>query len=193
MGRFNVYNALGAISVAYLEGVKEEDIKEAMYHMAVRGRMETVNVSDKVHLIIDYAHNAMSTESLLTTILEYEPGRLVCVFGAGGNRSKLRRYDMGEIAGKYADISILTADNPRFEEVEDIIKDIKIGMEKSHGNYIEIPNRKEAIRYSIEHAQDGDIIVLFGKGHEDYQEIKGVRYPFDERVVIKGILEDLKK
>lgn len=193
MGRFNAYNALGAISIAYLEGVKEEDIKEAMYHMAVRGRMETMNVSDKVHLIIDYAHNAMSTESLLTTILEYEPGRLVCVFGAGGNRSKLRRYDMGEIAGKYADISILTADNPRFEEVEDIIEDIKIGMEKSHGNYIEIPNRKEAIRYSIEHAQDGDIIVLFGKGHEDYQEIKGVRYPFDERVVIKGILEDLKK
>lgn len=191
MGRFNAYNALAAISVAYLEGIKEEDVKEAMYYIAVRGRVEPVYISDKVHLIIDYAHNAVSAESLLTTILEYEPGRLVCVFGAGGNRSKLRRYDMGEIAGKYADISILTADNPRFEEVEDIIADIKIGMEKSHGKYIEIPNRKEAIRYSIEHAQDGDIIVLFGKGHEDYQEIKGVRYPFDERVVIKEILEEL--
>lgn len=189
MGRFNSYNAMAAMLTAYLIGIPKETVSEVMYTMAVRGRVEPVHVSDHVQILIDYAHNAVSAESLLTTILEYKPKRLVCVFGAGGNRSKLRRYDMGEIAGKYADLSILTADNPRFEEVEDIIADIKIGMERSHGNYIEIPDRREAIRYSIEHAEDGDIIALFGKGHEDYQEIKGVRYPFDERDVIAEILK----
>ena len=95
---------------------------------------------------------------------------------------------MGEIAGKYADLSILTADNPRFEEVEDIIDDIVVGMERSHGRYIRISDRREAIRYSIEHAEDGDIIALFGKGHEDYQEIRGVRYPFDDRSVVEEIV-----
>lgn len=190
MGRFNAYNAMAAMLTAYLMGIPEKTVSEVMYTMAVRGRVEPVHVSDHVQLLIDYAHNAVSAESLLTTIREYKPKRLVCVFGAGGNRSKLRRYDMGEIAGKYADLSILTADNPRFEEVEDIIADIRTGMEKSHGRYIEIPDRKEAIRYSIEHAQDGDIIALFGKGHEDYQEIKGVRYPFDERDVIAEVIKE---
>lgn len=189
MGRFNAYNAMAAMLTAALLGISAEVVKETMYTIAVRGRVEPIHISDHVQLLIDYAHNAVSAESLLTTILEYQPKRLICVFGAGGNRSKLRRYDMGEIAGKYADLSILTADNPRFEEVEDIIADIKIGMEKSHGKYIEIPDRREAIRYSIEHAEDGDIIALFGKGHEDYQEIKGVRYPFDERDVIAEILK----
>lgn len=192
MGRFNVYNAMAAMLAAKLCGVPEHVMAETLYTVAVRGRVEPVHISDHVHLLIDYAHNAVSTESLLTTILEYRPKRLICVFGAGGNRSKLRRYDMGEIAGKYADLSILTADNPRFEKVEDIIADIKIGMEKSHGNYIEIPDRREAIRYSIEHAKDGDIIALFGKGHEDYQEIRGVKYPFDEREVIADILKGMK-
>lgn len=189
MGRFNAYNAMAAMLVAHLTGIPESTVSEVMYTMAVRGRVEPVHISDQVQMLIDYAHNAVSAESLLVTVLEYKPKRLVCVFGAGGNRSKLRRYDMGEIAGKYADLSILTADNPRFEEVEDIIADIKIGMERSHGHYIEIPDRREAIRYSIEHAEAGDIIVLFGKGHEDYQEIKGVRYPFDERNVIAEILK----
>lgn len=192
MGRFNAYNAMAAMLAASLLGVEEQVVSQVMYRMAVRGRVEPVYISDCAHLLIDYAHNAVSAKSLLTTILEYHPKRLICVFGAGGNRSKLRRYDMGEIAGKYATLSILTADNPRFEEVEDIIADIKIGMERSHGTYLEIPNRREAIRYSIEHAREGDIIALFGKGHETYQEICGVRYPFDERVVIEEILEELK-
>ncbi len=188
MGRFNAYNAMAAILTAKLLAVSDKVIAEVMYTMAVRGRVEPVHISDQVQLLVDYAHNAVSAESLLTTILEYQPKRLICVFGAGGNRSKLRRYDMGEIAGKYADLSILTADNPRFEEVEDILDDIVVGMEKSHGHYIRIPDRREAIRYSIEHAEDGDIIALFGKGHEDYQEIKGVRYPFDDRSVVEEIV-----
>ena len=119
------------------------------------------------------------------------PKRIGIVFGCGGNRSKLRRYEMGETSGKLADFTIITADNSRFEDVNDIIDDIKIGMNKTTGNYIVIPDRKEAIRYSIEHAEDGDIILLMGKGHEDYQEINGVRHPFDERVIIKEILEEM--
>lgn len=191
MGRFNAYNAAIAVCIGYAEGVSYESIYKTISNMpVVRGRVEEVKVSDKFNLIIDYAHNALSTESLLNTIKEYNPGRIVCVFGAGGNRSKLRRYDMGEIAGKYADLSILTADNPRNEEISVIIDDIIYGMNKSNGKYIIIEDRKEAIRYSIEHAMPGDIIALIGKGHEDYQEIKGVKYYFDEREVIADILKE---
>ena len=191
MGRFNAWNVLAALSVAALLGVEEDTVKQVMYHMAVRGRVEPVHISDHFHLIIDYAHNAVSAESLLATMREYQPKRLVAVFGAGGNRSKLRRYDMGEISGKYADLSVLTADNPRFEKVEDIIADIEIGIKRTDGAYIKIPNRRDAIRYVIEYAQKGDLIALFGKGHEDYQEIEGVRYPFDERDVIAEIVAEL--
>lgn len=191
MGRFNVWNGLAALSVAALLGIEADVVKQVMYRIAVRGRVEPVHISDHFHLIIDYAHNAVSAESLLATMREYQPKRLVAVFGAGGNRSKLRRYDMGEISGKYADLSVLTADNPRFEKVEDIIADIEIGIKRTNGIYIKIPNRRDAIRYVIEHAQKGDLIALFGKGHEDYQEIEGVRYPFDERDVIAEIVEEL--
>lgn len=193
MGRFNAWNVLAALSVAALLKVEADTVKQVMYHMAVRGRVEPVHISDQFHLIIDYAHNAVSAESLLATMREYQPKRLVAVFGAGGNRSKLRRYDMGEISGKYADLSVLTADNPRFEKVEDIIADIEIGIKRTNGVYIKIPNRKDAIRYVIEYAKEGDLIALFGKGHEDYQEIEGVRYPFDERDVIAEIVAELRE
>ena len=129
-------------------------------------------------------------ESILTTLREYDPGRLICLFGAGGNRPKVRRYEMGEASGRLADLSVITADNSRFEDVLDIIEDIKIGMNKTDGKYIEIPDRREAIRWCIENAQDGDIIVLAGKGSEDYQEIKGVKYPMDERNLIADILKE---
>ena len=132
-------------------------------------------------------------ESILTTIREYNPRRIVTIFWCGGNRSKDRRYEMGEVSGKLADLSIITADNSRYEDVNDIINDILIGMHKTNGKYITIPDRKEAIKYSIENAHEGDIILLLGKGHEDYQEINGVRRPFDERVIIKEILNELKK
>ena len=151
-----------------------------------------VRVSDDFTLMIDYAHNAMALESLLTTLREYHPKRLVCLFGCGGNRSKLRRYEMGEVSGKLADLTIITSDNPRDEEPLDIIADIKTGIGKTDGAYVEICDRKEAIRYAITHGKEGDIIVLAGKGHEDYQEIKGVKYPMDERVLIQEILDEIK-
>ena len=189
-GRFSVYNALTAIAICRHFNVREDDIKRALLAVRVKGRIEMVKVSEHFTLLIDYAHNAMALESLLTTLREYEPHRLVCLFGCGGNRSKQRRYEMGEISGRLADLTIITSDNPRFEEPQAIIDDIKIGMAKTDGAYVEIPDRKEAIRYAIDHGQEGDIVILAGKGHEDYQEIKGVKYPMDERVLIREILAE---
>ena len=187
-GKFSVYNALTAMAICRHFGVSEEDIKLALLAAKVRGRIEMVKVSDQFTLLIDYAHNAMSLESLLKSLREYEPHRLVCVFGCGGNRSKIRRYEMGEVSGKLADLTIITSDNPRFEEPQAIIEDIKTGMAKTDGKYVEICDRKQAIAYAIAHGEPGDIIVLAGKGHEDYQEIKGVKYPMDERDLIADIL-----
>ena len=187
-GKFSVYNALTAIAICRHFEVSEEAIQKALLAAKVKGRIELVKVSDDFTLMIDYAHNAMALESLLSTLKEYKPHRLVSVFGCGGNRSKLRRYEMGEVSGRMADLTIITSDNPRFEEPQAIIDDIKIGIGKTDGKYVEICDRKEAIAYAIANGEPGDIIVLAGKGHEDYQEIKGVKYPMDERDLIQDIL-----
>lgn len=192
-GKFSVYNALTAIAICRHFAVKEENIKNALRKAKVKGRIEMVKVSDDFTLMIDYAHNAMALESLLTTLKAYEPHRLVCLFGCGGDRAKSRRYEMGEVSGRLADLTIITSDNPRTEEPQAIIDDIKIGMAKTNGKYVEICDRKEAIAYAISHGEPGDIIVLAGKGHEDYQEINGVKYPMDERILIQEILEEQKK
>ena len=193
-GKFSVYNSLTAIAICRHFGVAKEDIVDALAKAKVKGRIEMIKVSDEFTLMIDYAHNAMSLESLLTTLKEYNPKRLVCLFGCGGNRAKSRRFEMGEVSGRLADLTIITSDNPRFEEPLDIIADIRTGIEKTDGKYVEIPDRKEAIALAIHHGQPGDVIVLAGKGHEDYQEIKGKKYPMDERVLIQEILaEDAAK
>ncbi len=192
-GRFSVYNALTAIAICRHFRIREDDIQRSLLAVHVKGRIEMVKISDQFTLLIDYAHNAMALESLLGTLREYHPHRLVCLFGCGGNRSVLRRYEMGEVSGRLADLTIITSDNPRFEEPQAIIDDIKIGINKTTGAYVEICDRKEAIRYAILHARPGDIIVLAGKGHEDYQEIKGVKYPMDERTLIKEILREEKE
>lgn len=189
-GRFSVYNALTAIAICRHFEVEEERMKDALFKAHVKGRIEMIPISPEFSLMIDYAHNAMALQSLLTTLKEYNPGRLVCLFGCGGNRSKLRRFEMGEVSGKLADLTIITSDNPRFEKPEDIIADIRTGIQKTKGEFVEIVNRKEAIAYAIHNAKPGDIIVLAGKGHEDYQEIEGKKYPMDERVLIQEILEN---
>lgn len=191
-GKFSVYNALCAIAVAHNLGCTPEEIAPALKEAKVKGRIEMVKVSEDFTLMIDYAHNAMALKSLLTTLRDYHPNRLICLFGCGGNRSKLRRFEMGEVSGRYADVTIITSDNPRFEEPEDIINDIETGMKKTDGKYIKITDRKEAIAYAIDHGEQGDIIVLAGKGHEDYQEIKGVKYHMDERELIQEILDERK-
>ncbi len=192
-GRFNVYNALAAVSLCSLLDIPDSCICHALEHLYVNGRMEIVHTSPRCTVLVDYAHNAVSMESLLRTLREYHPKRLVCVFGCGGNRSKDRRYAMGEIGGKLADFCILTADNSRYEKVEDILADIRSSIEKTGGDFIEIPDRREAIAYSIVNARPGDMIAVIGKGHEDYQEIEGVRYPFLDRKVIEEVIEKLEK
>ena len=188
-GKFSIYNSLTAIAICRHFNVSEENIIRALKVARVKGRIEMIKVSDDFTLMIDYAHNAMALESLLGTLREYNPHRLVCLFGCGGNRSRLRRYEMGEVSGRLADLTIITSDNPRNEEPQAIIDDIKTGITKTDGRYVEIIDRKEAIAYAIHHGEPGDIIVLAGKGHEDYQEIKGKKYPMDERVLIREILE----
>ena len=192
-GKFSIYNSLAAIAVCRHFKVSDEDILKALEGAKVKGRIEMIPVSDEFTLMIDYAHNAMALESLLSTLREYHPARLVCLFGCGGNRARSRRFEMGEVSGRMADLTIITSDNPRFEEPEAIIDDIVTGMEKTDGAYVRIPDRKEAIAYAIHHGQPGDIIVLAGKGHEDYQEIKGKKYPMDERELIREILEEDRK
>lgn len=187
-GKFNVYNSLCAITLCRNFGVSIPEITKALDQVNVRGRVELVRISDKFTLMIDYAHNAMSLRSLLTTLKEYHPKRLVCLFGCGGNRSRDRRFEMGEVSSTLADLTVVTSDNPRFEEPVAIIKDIIVGVKKGPGRYVEIDDRKEAIRYCIENAQEGDVIVLAGKGHENYQEIKGIKHHMDERELISDIL-----
>ena len=189
-GRFSVYNSMCAAAVCRHFGIGNERICAALKQAKVKGRIELVKVSDEFTLMIDYAHNAMALESLLTTLKEYHPTRLVCLFGCGGNRSKLRRFEMGEVSGRLADLTIITSDNPRNEDPEAIMDDIVTGISKTEGKYVRISDRKDAIRYAIRNGQPGDIVVLAGKGHEDYQEIKGKKYPMDERVLISEILAE---
>ncbi len=191
-GRFSVYNALAAISVCRHFDLTDKDILDGLNEVKVKGRVEAVPVVGDYTILIDYAHNALSMENILTTLKEYKPNRLVTMFGAGGNRPKDRRYEMGEVSGRLSDLSVITEDNSRFEDVMDIIEDIKVGISKTDGEYVVIPNRVDAIRYCIENAQKGDIIVLAGKGHEDYQEIRGVKYHMDEREIIADIFDSLR-
>lgn len=193
-GRFSVYNALTTMAVCQQMGVSDEAILAGLEEVQVKGRVEMLPVSKKFSVIIDYAHNDVSTRSVLETLKEYDPGRLIAVFGCGGNRSKVRRFDIGREAGKLADMCILTSDNPRFEKVEDINNDIKIGIAQSEKevDYVEIVDRKEAIAYAITHALPGDMIIMLGKGHEDYVEIEGVKYHFSEHEAVREIVEEIK-
>ncbi len=184
-GRFNVSNALAALAAAHMVGEDAGAIAEGLKTVSVKGRTQVLDTPEHYTLLIDYAHNAVSMENLLTMLRSYEPGRLICLFGGGGNRARARRWDMGQISGKYADLTVLTMDNPRDEEVEAINEDIKIGLAKHDGKYISIPDRADAIRWVMDNAQKGDIIALIGKGHEEYQEIKGVKHFFSEEQVVR--------
>ncbi len=187
-GRFNIMNALCAVCTGVALGMPKEAILHALEHVKVRGRMEAMPVSDDFSVLIDFAHNGISTESVLSVLREYHPHRIISIFGCGGNRSKVRRYEMGEVIGRMSELAVITSDNPRREDVLDIIEDIKVGMAKSDGKYVVIPDREEAVSYALSHAEKGDMIVLLGKGHEEYQEIDGVKHHYSEReAVVKGM------
>lgn len=194
-GAFNVSNALAALCVCSLLGLPEDKVRDALSRIHVNGRMEIVYRSDRFQVLVDYAHNEVSMESLLETLRQYRPKRLVVVFGCGGNRAKDRRTGMGAAAARAADLTILTADNSRFEKTEDIIADIREAYLSADGDrkkLLEIPDRREAIGYAVRNAQDGDMIAVIGKGHEDYQEICGERTHFSDREEILKAAEALE-
>ena len=191
-GRFSVYNALAAISVARLFGPDTEKIKEALENIKVAGRSELVENKKELKLMIDYAHTPDSLKSILETVKTYTIGRVICVFGCGGDRDKNKRPQMGEISGKLADYTIITSDNPRTENPEEIIEQIEKGIKKTKGNYECISDRKEAMKKAIIMANPKDIVIFAGKGHETYQEIGKEKESFDERIIIKEIIEELE-
>ena len=190
-GRFNIYNGMCAACVGALLQMPREIILHALEHVEVRGRVENVPTGRGFSVLIDFAHNGVSTESVLKTLRGYQPSRIIAIFGCGGNRSKLRRYEMGEAVGNLAELAIVTSDNPRTEDVMDIIEDIKVGLAKTKGEYVVIPDRQAAVNYAVDHAEDGDMIILLGKGHEEYQEINGVKYHYSEREAVANALARL--
>ncbi len=190
-GRFNIANAMCAACVGTLLGMPHNVILHALEHVKVRGRLENVPTGRGFSVLIDFAHNGISTESVLKTLRGYNPSRIIAIFGCGGNRSKLRRYEMGEAVGNLAELAIVTSDNPRTEDVMDIIEDIKVGLAKTEGEYIVIPDRQEAVNYAVDHARNGDMIILLGKGHEEYQEINGVKHHYSEREAVENALARL--
>lgn len=190
-GDFNVTNALAAIAVAGELGIPAQAVTDAMAHLKIKGRLEMVYNTEQLKVCVDFAHNGYSTRNLLEALREYRPRRLVCIFGADGNRAISRRTEMGEASGRLADLSIVTSGHNRWETFENICKDIMVGMEPTGGKYLVIPNRKEAIRYAIENRQDGDLITIIGLGHETYQEEMGVKYPYSDSEYVLGLIQEL--
>lgn len=192
-GRFSVYNSLAAICVAQKFGVSPEIIKEALLEVRVPGRSELVDNKKELTIMIDYAHSPESLQNILQAAKSYTRGRVISVFGCGGDRDSGKRPIMGEISGKIADYTIITSDNPRTEVPEKIVEQIEEGIKKTKGKYEVVVDRVKAIEAAIKMANKKDIIILAGKGHEPYQEINGVKYPFDERIIVKDIIEKLDK
>lgn len=191
-GRYSVYNALAAISLAINVGINAEKIKEGLDNIVVPGRNELVPNKEDLAIMIDYAHTAESLENILQATKTYTPGRVICVFGCGGDRDTEKRPKMGEVSGRLADYTIVTTDNPRTEEPEKIITEIEAGISKTKGKYEIIVDRKEAIKKAIKMMNKRDIVILAGKGHETYQEINGKKNPFDERIIVKDIIGEKK-
>ena len=190
-GRFSVYNSLAAISVAEKLGCSVENIKSALETVKVPGRSELVDNKLGLTIMIDYAHSPESLESILQAVKSYTRGRVISVFGCGGDRDNSKRPIMGAISGKIANYTIITSDNPRTENPEAIVKEIEEGIKKTNARYECIVDRTEAIRKAIKMANKNDIIVLAGKGHETYQEINHKKNHYDEREIIKEIIDEM--
>ena len=192
-GRFTVYNALVAICICKKIGVDPEIIKDALLKVKVPGRSEMVDNKLELPIMIDFAHTPESLQNILKAVKSYTKGKVICVFGCGGDRDARKRPLMGEISGKIADYTIITSDNPRTEDPQVIVNQIEEGIKKTKGKYEVIVDRKEAIKKAIEMAKKTDIVVLAGKGHELYQEINDKKYDFDERTIIREIIKNINK
>ena len=189
-GKFNVYNALCAICTAYKEGIDINAVKTALENISVPGRMQPVENNFGVNILVDYAHNAAALESVLHTLKEYTEGRIITVFGCGGNRARTRRFEMGEVSGNLSDYTIITSDNPRNEEPDAIIADIVTGISKTEGKYEIEPDRSKAIKLSVNMAQKGDTVLIAGKGHEDYQIFANETIHFDDCEHARAAVEE---
>lgn len=193
MGMFNIYNAIAAAGIGLIIGVEPETITSALESVtSVPGRAEVLDTHTDYKVILDYSHSPDSLENILTAVREFIKGRLIVVFGCGGDRDQGKRPLMGAIAGRMADLSILTSDNPRAEDPKEILLAIEEGIKPTGGMYTVIENRRDAIQYALSHAASGDVVLLAGKGHETYQEIDGVKRPFDEKVIVAQLLEAMK-
>ena len=168
-GIFNIYNALCAICTAGILKADEKNVREGLEKVFVPGRVQPVENDLGISILVDYAHNAASLKSVLETLREYTEGRIITVFGCGGNRSRTRRFEMGEVSGDLSDLTIITSDNPRNEEPAAIINDIVTGISKTDGKFETIEDRYEAIEHAVFIASPGDTVLIAGKGHEDYQ------------------------
>ena len=184
-GRFTVYNALAAMAVCARCHVPWETASASLADFQVRGRMQFLHIPGGAEAVIDYAHNAMSLQSALETMKGYHPTRLITVFGCGGQRARERRFQMGEVSGRLSDLTILTSDNPRWEDPEAIINDIETGVRKTGGAYLRIVDRREAVFRAVQMAGPGDLVVIAGKGHETTQEIQGRLYHMDEQELVE--------
>lgn len=190
LGEHNVYNALLAVAVA--NGVFQVPLHmtiAALEKLAIRGRAECIPLPSGALCVIDYAHNGESLRHLLSSLRVYQPSRLICLFGSVGERTQLRRRELGEVAAELADLSILTSDNPGAEDPMQIIDEIAAAFGNNRKAYIKIPDRSDAIRCAISMLRANDILVLAGKGHEEYQLIGREKLPFSEREIIRDILE----
>lgn len=192
-GRFSVYNALAAAGVCGLLGIGMEAVKAGLAKVQVPGRAESVDTGRDFSVIIDYAHTPDSLGNILETVRDYASGRVICVFGCGGDRDRSKRPMMGRISGRLADYTVITSDNPRTEDPEDIISQIEEGIKTTAGRYVCITDRREAIRHALLSAAKGDVVVLAGKGHETYQTFADRTIHFDEREVVKDILDEKSK
>ncbi len=193
-GRFTVYNALTVIGIAKQLGISLEDSAEALKTAeGVKGRVEVVPTPETPYsVLIDYAHTPDGLENVLSSVKDFCKGRLIAVFGCGGDRDPIKRPIMGRIGVQLSDIAIITSDNPRTEDPMVIIEDILKGVNQEHGEYIVMEDRRSAIRYAMDIAKKDDIIVLAGKGHETYQEINGHKYNLDEREEVAAHLREMR-
>ena len=191
-GEFSVYNGLAAAACGYAYGIDLEIIKKGLEAVeGIKGRFEVVPTNTDYTVIIDFAHTADGLEKVLTVMDEFAEGRKIVVFGAGGNRDKTKRPEMGETVGNHADLSIVTSDNPRYEDPASIIEDVLVGTRRSKGEYVSIVDRIEAIKYALKNAKAKDIILLAGKGHETYTLIKGKTIPCDEKQIVLDYLKEV--
>lgn len=190
-GLFSVFNAMGAFAAATLLGFDADAIREGLSKLTVSGRLEPLPTDGDYSVLLDYAHTPDALENALRTVRGFAKGRVVTLFGCGGNRDKAKRPIMGEIAGRYSDFLVVTSDNPRDEEPMEIINNVLDGVNKSGCQHVVIEDRRAAIKYALEHARPKDVIVLAGKGHENYQEICGGKRHFDEKEIVAELLEEL--